>query len=56
VVGHDAICVEGVEHLYAFLHFADQDEIPNMSEVLLWFHMCTSEYERLLRDYPNDLE
>jgi hypothetical protein len=45
-----------VEHLYAFLHFADQDNIPNMSEVLLWFNMCISEYKSLLCDYPNDLE
>jgi hypothetical protein len=48
--------LKGVEPLYAFLHFADQDKIPNMSKVLLRFHMCTSEYESLLRDYPSDLE
>jgi hypothetical protein len=45
-----------VEPLYAFLHFADQDKIPNMSEVLLWFNMCIGEYESLLREYPSDLE
>jgi hypothetical protein len=44
------------EHLYAFLHFVDQDKIPNLSEVLLQFHMCTSEYESLLHDYPCDLD
>jgi hypothetical protein len=48
--------LKGVEPLYAFLHFANQDKIPNMSEVLLQFHVCTSEYESILRDYPNDLE
>jgi hypothetical protein len=48
--------LKGVESLYAFLHFADQDKIPNMSEVLLWFNMCIGEYESLLRDYPSDLE
>jgi hypothetical protein len=26
--------LKGVEPLYAFLHFADQDKVPNMSEVL----------------------
>jgi hypothetical protein len=56
VVGYNAICVEGVEPLYAFLHFADQDKIPNMSEVLLQFNMCIGEYERLLCEYPSDLE
>jgi hypothetical protein len=45
-----------VEHLYAFLHFADQDKIPNMSEILLLFNMCIGEYESLLCDYPSDLE
>jgi hypothetical protein len=48
--------LKGVEPLYAFLCFANQDKIPNMSEVLLQFHVCTSEYESILRDYPNDLE
>jgi hypothetical protein len=45
-----------VEPLYSFLRFADQDKIPNMSDVLLWFNMFISEYESLLRDYPSDLE
>jgi hypothetical protein len=48
--------LKGVEPLYAFLHFANKDKISNMSDILLWFHMCTSEYESLLRDYPTDLE
>jgi hypothetical protein len=26
--------LKGVEPLYAFLHFADQDRVPNLSEVL----------------------
>jgi hypothetical protein len=55
-VGHNVVCVEGVEHLYAFLRFTDQDKIPNMSDVLLWFNMCICEYESLLREYPSDLE
>jgi hypothetical protein len=25
--------LKGVEPLYAFLHFADQDKVPNLSEV-----------------------
>jgi hypothetical protein len=45
-----------VEPLYAFIHFADQDKIPYMNEVLLWFNMCIGEYESLLHDYPTDLE
>jgi hypothetical protein len=56
VVGHDAIRVEGVEPLYAFLHFVNQDKVPNMSEILLRFNMCIGEYESLLHDYLNDLE
>jgi hypothetical protein len=42
--------------LYVFLLFADQDKIPNMSEVLLRFNMCIGEYESILREYPSDLE
>jgi hypothetical protein len=49
-VGHDVVCVEGGGT------FVDQDKITNLSEVLLWFHMCTSEYENLIRDYPSDLD
>jgi hypothetical protein len=55
-VGHNVLCVEGVESLYVFLLFADQDKIPNMSEVLLRFNMCIGEYESILREYPSDLE
>jgi hypothetical protein len=56
VVGHNVLCVEGVESLYVFLLFADQDKIPNMSEVLLRFNMCIGEYESILCEYPSDLE
>jgi hypothetical protein len=48
--------LKGVEPLYAFLRFANQDKIPNMSEVLLRFNICIGEYESLLRKYPSDLE
>jgi hypothetical protein len=48
--------LKGVEPLYGFLHFADQDKISNMSKALLWFNMCIGEYESLFHDYPNDLE
>jgi hypothetical protein len=44
-----------VEPLYSFLHFADQDNVPNLSEVLLRFSMVESEYESLLQAYPTDL-
>jgi hypothetical protein len=48
--------LKGMEPLYAFLRFADQDKVSNMSEVLLRFNMCIGEYESLLYDYPNDIE
>jgi hypothetical protein len=48
--------LKGVEPLYAFLRFVDQDKIPNMSEFLLRFNMCICEYKSLSRDYPTDLE
>jgi hypothetical protein len=48
--------LKGVEPLYAFLRFADQDKVSNMSEVLQRFNMCIGEYESFLHDYPNDLE
>jgi hypothetical protein len=47
--------LKGVEPLYAFCRFANQDKNPNMSEVLLRFNICIGEYESLLREYPNDL-
>jgi hypothetical protein len=47
--------LKGVEPLYAFLHFADQDKVPNLSEVLLRFSMVENEYESLLQGYPTDL-
>jgi hypothetical protein len=47
--------LKGVEPLYVFIRFADQDKIPNMSEVPLRFHICTSEYESLLCDYSTIL-
>jgi hypothetical protein len=43
--------LKGVEPLYGFLCFADQDKIPNMSKVLLRFNMFIGEYESLLCDY-----
>jgi hypothetical protein len=55
-VGHDGIYVKGVEPLYAFLHFIDQDKVSNMNKVLLRFNMCICEYEILLHDYLNGLE
>jgi hypothetical protein len=48
--------LKGMEPLYVFLRFADQDKVSNMSEVLLRFNMCIGEYESLLYDYPNDIE
>jgi hypothetical protein len=48
--------LKGLEPLYAFICFADQDKIPNMSEVLLRFNTSIGVYESLLCDYPTDLE
>jgi hypothetical protein len=47
--------LKGVEPLYVFLHFADQDKVPNLSEVLLRFPMVENEYENLMQEYPIDL-
>jgi hypothetical protein len=41
--------------MYAFLRFADQDKVSNLSEVLLRFSMVESEYECLLQAYPTNL-
>jgi hypothetical protein len=40
--------LKGVEPLYAFLHYADQDKVPNLSEVIMRFSMVENEYESLL--------
>jgi hypothetical protein len=47
--------LKGVELLYAFLHYADQDKVPNLSEVIMRFSMVENEYESLLQGYPTDL-
>jgi hypothetical protein len=47
--------LKGVEPLYTFLRFADQDKVPNLSEVLLRFSMVENEYESVLQGYPTDL-
>jgi hypothetical protein len=47
--------LKGVEPLYVFLRFADQDKVPNLSEILLRFSMVESEYEGLLQAYPTNL-
>jgi hypothetical protein len=48
--------LKGVEPLYAFLCFADQNKISNMRDVLLQFNMCIGDYESLHHEYPSDLE
>jgi hypothetical protein len=47
--------LKGVEPLYAFLRFADQDKVLNLSEVLMRFSMVENEYESLFQGYPADL-
>jgi hypothetical protein len=47
--------LKGVESLYVFLRFADQDKVPNLSEVLLRFSMVENEYESLMQGYSTDL-
>jgi hypothetical protein len=40
--------LKGVEPLYVFMRFADQDKVSNLSKVLLKFSMVESEYESLM--------
>ena len=47
--------VKSVAPLYAFLRFADSDKVPNLSEVLLRFHILRKEYENLFHDEPREL-
>jgi hypothetical protein len=47
--------LNGVELLYSFLRFIDQDKVLNLSEVLLRFSMVENEYESLLQGYSTDL-
>jgi hypothetical protein len=47
--------LKGVEPLYSFLRFAEQDKVSNLSEVLLRFSMVENEYESLLQGYPANL-
>ena len=42
--------VDSVQPLYAFLRFADQEKIPNFSEVLLRYHILRQEYDALFHD------
>jgi Protein of unknown function (DUF 659) len=42
--------VDSVQPLYAFLRFADQEKIPNFSEVLLRYHLLRQEYDALFHD------
>jgi hypothetical protein len=44
--------LKGVEPVYAFLRFADQDKVPNLSEVLLRFSMVENEYEVSYKNIP----
>jgi hypothetical protein len=47
--------LKGLEPLYAFLRFADQDKVPNLSEVFMRFSMVENEYKNLVQGYPADL-
>jgi hypothetical protein len=42
--------VESVQPLYAFLRFADQERIPNLSEVLFRYHILRQDYDALFHD------
>ena len=39
--------VNSVQPLYSFLRFADEDKLPNLSEVLLRYQITRMEYESL---------
>jgi hypothetical protein len=42
--------VESVQPLYVFLRFADQERVPNFSEVLFRYHILRHEYDALFHD------
>jgi hypothetical protein len=39
-----------VQPLYAFLRFADQERIPNFSDILFSYHILRQEYDALFHD------
>jgi hypothetical protein len=42
--------VDCVQPLYAFLRFADQERIPNFSDILFSYHILRQEYDALFHD------
>jgi hypothetical protein len=42
--------VDCVQPLYAFLRFADQERIPNFSDILFRYHILRQEYDALFHD------
>jgi hypothetical protein len=44
------IVVDSMQRLYVFLSFANQERIPNFSEVLLKYHILRQEYDVLFHD------
>jgi hypothetical protein len=39
--------VKGMKPVYVFLHFADREKVPNLSEVLLMFAMVRNEHVKV---------
>jgi hypothetical protein len=42
--------VDYVQPLYAFLRFADQERIPNFSDIIFRYHILRQEYGALFHD------
>jgi hypothetical protein len=42
--------VDCIQPLYAFLRFADQERIPNFSDILFRYHILRQEYDALFHD------
>jgi hypothetical protein len=42
--------VDYVQPLYAFLRFADQERIPNFSDIIFRYHILRQEYDALFHD------
>jgi hypothetical protein len=42
--------MDSVQSLYVFLRFADQERIPNFSDILFMYHILRQEYDALFHD------
>jgi DNA modification methylase len=42
--------MDSIQSLYVFLRFADQEGIPNFSDILFRYHILRQEYDALFHD------